>query len=162
MTNVRTATLALTLLLTAGSAAQEQTPKTPTPAENPIATPSTRNGPQLANVRIEISIAEEGQEPLPPRTVTLVVSDGHTGRVRSGIGSVLNVDARPTIARDGRIQLYTSLEYTVPQDQKRPALHLTESLSTLLESGKPLVASQSADPVTDRRVRLELKATILK
>ena len=32
----------------------------------------------------------------------------------------------------------------------------------MLESGKPLVVAQSADAVGDRRVMLELKATILK
>jgi hypothetical protein len=32
----------------------------------------------------------------------------------------------------------------------------------VLENGKPLVAAQSADPVGDRQVTVEVKATILK
>jgi hypothetical protein len=32
----------------------------------------------------------------------------------------------------------------------------------VLESGKPIVAAQSADPVGDRQVTIEVKATILR
>ena len=32
----------------------------------------------------------------------------------------------------------------------------------MLEDGKPLVISQSADPATDRKVKVEVKATILR
>ena len=35
-------------------------------------------------------------------------------------------------------------------------------VTALLEDGKPLVVSQSADPSGDRKVRLELKATVVK
>jgi hypothetical protein len=39
---------------------------------------------------------------------------------------------------------------------------ISESLTVILEDGKPLVVSQSADPGSDRKVRVEIKATILK
>jgi hypothetical protein len=32
----------------------------------------------------------------------------------------------------------------------------------ILQNGKPLIISQSADPVSDRKVVVEVKATILK
>ena len=32
----------------------------------------------------------------------------------------------------------------------------------MLQSGKPLVVSQAADPVSDRKVIVEVKATVLK
>ena len=32
----------------------------------------------------------------------------------------------------------------------------------MLENGKPLIVSQSADAATDRKVTVELKATILR
>jgi hypothetical protein len=35
-------------------------------------------------------------------------------------------------------------------------------VSAVLEDGKPLVVSQTADPASDRQVKVELKATILK
>ena len=40
--------------------------------------------------------------------------------------------------------------------------NINESLSVILEDGKPMLISQSADPVTDRKVKVEVKATILK
>ena len=39
---------------------------------------------------------------------------------------------------------------------------ISEAVATLLEDGKPLVVSQSADPSSDRKVRVELKATIVR
>ena len=39
---------------------------------------------------------------------------------------------------------------------------IQETLSLILESGKPVVAAQSADPVGDRQVTIEVKATILR
>jgi hypothetical protein len=35
-------------------------------------------------------------------------------------------------------------------------------MSVLLTNGKPLQISQAADPITDRKVLVEVKATILK
>jgi hypothetical protein len=35
-------------------------------------------------------------------------------------------------------------------------------VAALLDDGKPLVVSQSADPSSDRKVRVELKATIVR
>jgi hypothetical protein len=40
--------------------------------------------------------------------------------------------------------------------------NLNERISVILESGKPLTISQAADPTSDRRISVELKATILK
>jgi hypothetical protein len=39
---------------------------------------------------------------------------------------------------------------------------LNERIVTILESGKPIVISQAADPTSDRRIGVEVRATILK
>jgi hypothetical protein len=39
---------------------------------------------------------------------------------------------------------------------------MNQSLTVILQSGKPLIVSQAADPVSDRKVVVEVKATILK
>jgi len=39
---------------------------------------------------------------------------------------------------------------------------LQDSVSLILENGKSMVAAQSADPIGDRQVTVELKATVLK
>jgi hypothetical protein len=45
--------------------------------------------------------------------------------------------------------------------QTRPT-ELNQSLTVALQSGKPMVVSQAADPVTDRKIGVEVRATILK
>ena len=119
------------------------------------------------------------------RTVT--TGDGHWGRVRSlaqssGMGGTpLNVDARPEMQSDGRVLLALTLEYgdkrVSQQDMPKPPEGVTmvgvpqrnitdvvmnQSVTVLLESGKPLVITQAADPVSDRKVTVEVKATVLK
>ena len=39
---------------------------------------------------------------------------------------------------------------------------LNERLSIIAESGKPIVVSQAADPASDRKITVELTATIMK
>ena len=46
--------------------------------------------------------------------------------------------------------------------EKTTTPSINESLTIYLEDGKSMVISQSADPATDRKVKVEAKATILK
>jgi hypothetical protein len=39
---------------------------------------------------------------------------------------------------------------------------INQSQTVILQSGKPLVVSQAADPISDRKVLVEVKATVLK
>ena len=39
---------------------------------------------------------------------------------------------------------------------------VNQSQTVVLQSGKPLIISQAADPVSDRKVVVEVKATVLK
>ncbi len=96
----------------------------------------------------------------------MLVADRESGRVRTGGGNaVLNVDARPELTRDGRIRLAFSLEYRreADTDEKAAPALLTESLTMILEDGKPALVSQSADPTAARTsVRVDVKAAILR
>jgi hypothetical protein len=40
--------------------------------------------------------------------------------------------------------------------------NLNEQITLILVPGKPMTISQAADPVSDRRITVELTATILK
>jgi hypothetical protein len=79
------------------------------------------------------------------------------------------VDARPTIRPDGRIYLQLGLEYrpelTTQQAQQtgnsRVAMY-NETLNLIVTDGKPILASQSADPRTDRKVVVEITASVIK
>jgi hypothetical protein len=142
-----------------GVAAQETAPR---PPEQP---PAPRAAAQLVNIRIELTIADQrGATTTPPKMVTMVVEDRQNARIRTSRGNAtLNVDGRPEILREGKIRIMLSVEYS-PQDEPDRAapMPIQESVTALLEDGKPLVVSQSADPSGDRKVRLELKATIVK
>lgn len=112
----------------------------------------------IRNIRIDVTLTEEGEGAAAPKTVSILVANREMGRIRSGgSGVVLNVDARPLIAPDGRVRLSLTLEYS-----PGGVAHMSQSLTTMLVSGTPLVVSQSADPKSTRRVQAELTATILK
>ncbi len=153
-----------TLVLAAAVSAQQaatQKPAAPDQAQSP---PPARTAAQLANIRIEVTITDQRTDTqTSPKTVTLLVEDRHGGRIRTGRNNLaLNVDASVEIVRDNRIRVLLSLEYT-PQDAGQGApMAISEAVATLLEDGKLLVVSQSADPTSDRKVRVELKATIVR
>jgi hypothetical protein len=80
----------------------------------------------------------------------------------------LNIDARSVVIDDTRVkvELQVNYETAVPDRVVRTGqpvtAKVTENLSLVLENGKPVVVSQSADAASDRRVTVEVKATILK
>jgi hypothetical protein len=159
--------------------AQPRTPMPEAAPMPPVARPRSRG--QLVNVRVEVAISDQRGSAAPvTKNVTLVVADGDSGRVRSQnhvamkqegiplpqyVTVPLNVDARPEILEGGRIRVALTLEYDLldPGDQpSRAKAEIRESLTVILENGKPLMISQSADPLGDRRVTVDLKATIVK
>jgi hypothetical protein len=81
---------------------------------------------------------------------------------------MLNVDAWPTILtkENNRTALNLGLEY-LPKSPAATELEpgsssLNERIFVLLDSGKPVVISQAADPVSDRKITVEVTATIIK
>jgi hypothetical protein len=149
--------------------AKPETPKAPIP-EIP------RPG-QFINIRLDVMITDQratGQQPTT-KTVSLVLADRSAGRIRT-TGDVrtpqgyrpihVNVDANAEFIRDGRVRAQVTLEYrpTIGEAtaEEQVLTTISESFAVILEDGKPLVVSQSADPNSERRVRVEVKATILK
>jgi hypothetical protein len=105
----------------------------------------------------------------------MLTSNRQWGRIRSQItsriygGAPLNVDARPTVTQDGRISLELTIEYAQGRNSEVEAnsdkivqVMINESLTAWVENGKPLLVTQSADPISDRKVTVEVKATIVK
>ena len=89
--------------------------------------------------------------------------------MRSGPGRnvPLNLDANPTILANGKIRLNCSIQYNAalaaPNDRDpRVGTDIKQNLVLILESGKSLVVSQATDPISDRRVTVEVTATILR
>jgi hypothetical protein len=145
--------------------------------------PARRPGPgQPVNVRIEFTINDQlGTAAPAQKTISLILADRQEGMIRSegimpGYGSVqLNVDAEVSILTQGpqpgfenKIFARLGLSYDLidpkasSSERQSRTTQIRESLTVLLESGKPMVLSQSADPITDRKVTVEVKATIVK
>ena len=132
------------------------------------------------NIQIELTLTDQpGTGPAEKKTVTMIVANSSLGKVRSA-GTIspradtpypvmLNVDARPRLNSDGSVHLELTVEYYPLKDgglekegaKQRPS-GINQSQAVVLQNGKPLVISQAADPINDRKVVVEVKATILK
>jgi hypothetical protein len=88
-----------------------------------------------------------------------------SGRVRNAGRVQLNVDVRPQILQSGAIRVMLGLEYnpgTLGNDAPTEWLSLNEQIGVVLQPGKPLLVSQAADPASDRKITVELTATLLR
>jgi hypothetical protein len=94
----------------------------------------------------------------PPFTAT--GPDGKTMMVSNDIN--LNVDVnRPVLMANRRIRVPMVVEYRpYSADPKAATTTVRASIDMLMESGRKTVISQSADPITDRKVIIEVTATI--
>jgi hypothetical protein len=161
-------------LMPAATMAQED-PKTK--AKEPEAALAPRDSGQPINVRVDLTITEQtGSTPATVKTISILAADNNSGRIRSYGGTKfgeLNVDVRPRVLQGDRLLVGLVVEYrptgalqtlvTPPGkdgDTERPGL--SESLTVILQDGKPLVVSQSADPNSDRKVKLEIRATVMR
>jgi hypothetical protein len=149
--------------------------KPPTPLEKPAPGVPKMRGRDL-NLQVEITISDQlGTQTPEKKVVSMLVADGTFGRIRASadaqrtglgmVGTGLNVDARPTVLEGDRILLELTVEYTPFRESgqvtQRPTV-LNESLSVILQSGKPVTVSQAADPVTDRKMSVDVRASIVK
>jgi hypothetical protein len=135
------------------------------------------------NVRLEITITDQrGDGPPIVKTVTKTVADRSWIRIRTGADVqtklgfrpvVLNIDSFPrvipvpgTTTPSSKLKVDLTIDYRPvageADTEKSTTPSINESLTIILEDGKSIVISQSADPATDRRVKVEAKATILK
>ena len=117
-------------------------------------------------MRLDVKISDT-VNPDGGKVVTIVCMDGQGGQVRSQTGDgLINIDAKPTVRADGRIWVQLTIEYfPEPATSQTPQsgsnrMSLGQSLSLVVMDGKPMVASQSADPKSDRKVMIELTATV--
>lgn len=171
--------LAATMLLAqepAPKPAPKASPKPGPAAEKPERRPEPPPRPgQLANVRVDVKITDErpGQPPVS-KVVSLTVADRRDGFVRTSAvdspmpGPIpLNVDASPMI-EGTHIRLNLGLQYSWVDEtasgdaRQRSRRDFQQRLGLVLEDGKTVRAAQSADPLGDRRVNLEVTATVLR
>jgi hypothetical protein len=163
--NVRIVLTTIYLLAAVGSATAQPPGSAPKPrvavrpdvqppATAPAPAPAPRREAQPINVKVDVTISDQRGAAAPvKRTV-----------------SVIDVD--PMLLADGKVRVKFNLQYDWPAPMEsstappargtvaKTSLHDTVVL--ILESGKPMIAAQSADPIGDRQVTVEVKATILR
>jgi hypothetical protein len=134
------------------------------------------------NVHIDVTITDTLGAAPTKKTVSMLVADKRTGQIRSslsilvpsGVGGNgtyrsigINVDATPEVRADGHVFMRLSLEYTpdnpaVESGTPQKPASLNESMAVVVADGKPTMLSQSADPQSDRKVTLEVTATVVR
>ena len=94
------------------------------------------------------------------------MADRASGSIRSIANSVrgsLNVDATPQILPNGTVKVLLALEYNPQRGEGPPTgSSFNQRVSVVLVPGRSLQLSQAADPVSDRKITVEIRAEILK
>ena len=166
------------LFASAGSAQQAQSrAQTPAPTEKPAVAqgqsrpvaPAEAPAPpgQPVNVKLDLTISDQAGPGEPSKkTVSMIVADRAAGSIRSianNVRATLNVDATPQILPNGTIKVLLGLEYNAHRGDGPPTgSSLNQRVSVVLMPGKPMVLSQAADPLSDRRISVEIRGEILK
>lgn len=151
-------------------------PEAPAAAQVPPAPPvNLEEGGQPINIRLDVSVIDQtAQGANQPKSLMVMLVDRAMGRTRAAFQDrSIAVDARPTIT-DGRIRV----SLTIQSDASRPGFQMVgpgttptepdhtigwrNSFSLLLENGKPMLALETMDAVTKRKMSIEVKATIQK
>jgi len=134
------------------------------------------------NIRFDVTISDTGDGKPINKVLTLNVAAGGTASIRSAARSPagdpnaqidqpaaravpLNVDIiRPTVYEDGNIFATVNIEYQPYSADAKGSLptSVRASATTVFEPAKKMVISQAADPLTDRRVTVEVTATIVR
>jgi phosphohistidine swiveling domain-containing protein len=143
------------------------------------------------NIKIEVNITDQvGSGPAARKVVSMIVGDRQSTSIRSSasvpvkvpaiVGNqmaqsytyrnvTINVDARPAILykEPSKILVTFGLEYFPKPaggaEEMEPGMaSINERLGLIFESGKPFIVSQAADPTSDRKITVEVTATILK
>jgi hypothetical protein len=150
---------------------QAVAPPPPPPAPRPPTAPASRTN---TNIRVDVTVIDEGGSQPLRKTVSVTSVDGlrASSRSVSGFGGTetnLHVDATPTLDRNGKIQVRVAVFYrpnpfaSPGGEGNRPnAASVNFDFPIVLDDGKRVVASQTTDPTSDRRVTIEVMATILK
>ena len=177
---MKRAVVAALLVMMSATATFAQPPKPAEPQKEPPkeAQKELEAARMSRNVSLEITITDQsGAGEAAKKVVNMIVADGRRGSIRSSGSSLtqregrtvvtLNVDTRTTLLPGGSILTELTIEYIPkpdPADEAKdaPRSQLNQSLTLVLESGKPTVVSQAADPVSNRRITVEVKATLLK
>ena len=153
--------------MTTGAQTQDDKQK---PTEQP--TPRPEAAGQPINIKLDLTITEQNGTGDPvKKVVTMMLAESGSGSIRSTSnvkpqGRVqLNVDAQIQMLKSGALRTTFRLEYTPRLNGNEAGgewTSLSQQIQTVLEPGKPMILSQATDPASDRKVIVEVKATVVK
>jgi hypothetical protein len=154
-------------------------PKAPPAPAVPIAPPAPpalinpEASGQPVNIRLDVSVTDQSAiGGAQPKTLMVILADKAMGQTRAAYEDrSISVDARPTIV-DGLIRVSVTVKSQEPPSfpmmtggQPKgpdPILNWTNSFTLLLQNGKPMIAMETSDAATKRKMSIEVKATIQK
>ena len=159
-------------------AAPAPAPGTAVPVEPPAPPSAQQLARMMVNVRFDVTITDTGGPKPVTKTVSLTVSPGANGSIRSSAkgpdpatapGAVttvswLNVDVRSVNPFDtNSIRAAISVEYQayIPDAKVQPGAVTASSTSTFTDGRRTQILVTS-DPVSDRRTTIDVTATVLK
>jgi hypothetical protein len=147
-------------------------------------TPPPSDPGQGVNVKVDIAITDQAAAgESSTKTISFLAADRSAGSIRSTANTEnarVNVDATPQILPNGNIRIQLGLEYNprqaraAAQASKSPSgemvmippmaggSSLNQRVTVVLEPGKPLILSQAADPLSDRKISVEIRASVQK
>lgn len=124
--------------------------------------------PAATNIRLTLTITDTFDGTPVKKTLSLIAAQNFGGQIRSvGNSGTMDVDAVVLAYQGGAIAARVTFQYMAPSREEgplrgqRPA-GINESITVVLQDGKPMVVTESADPGSDRKVTVELTATVLK
>ena len=152
---------------TAPTPGQTAPPRAETPRAPQIASPDNRPL-GAVNIRLELAITDTYSGTPVKKAVSLLVLNGNSGMIRTtnyeADQATLNVDAMANAYQNGLISVRLTFDYQPApgkdsQGRTTRSPRLNESITVVLQDGRMLMVSQSADPGSDRKVTAELTAT---
>lgn len=152
--------------------AQQSAPRAATPTPTP---PKVDGRIDISDVNIglTVNIADKNTGGTQTKTVSLVIANQQSGRVRSSgntvaggnnRGSELNVDALCTLMKSGAIRAQLTVNY-VPEwtDEVTKMTGVLQSVTLYLKDGQPTLITQAADPTKGTRsVSIEVTAKVIR
>lgn len=156
----------------AAPAAPPAAPAVPVPAPASVFQTFARAGSAAPrNIRFDIVITETGGSKPTTKTISLTVSDSNgNGSVRNlvkapGDSTVsLNVDVRSVQAfESGAVRASVNVEYQpYTPDASAASSGIQSSITSMFQDGRRTQILQTSDPLSDRRITIEVTTTVLK
>ena len=168
--------LAATVLLAAvcpvGLWAQETAPKPAEAQPAPAPAPSRLQSAPAANIQLAVVLTDKiDGKTIKEEPVHLLLADRMLGRLRRRLPSIIDksfeLDVTPEIV-GSRVKISMTVNYSAVSSDDTSSrdpshtMNFVETVATLLDVGKPTTVVDIAGDAANRRVTLQVTATILK